>query len=142
MLLVTGCAVHAQRSPRPESAAADVTAMLQSSAESWNRGDLDGFLDDYLDSPETTFVTGPGLIHGIAPIRERYLRSYWKGGRPAQLLRFEQLVVRPLGADYALATGRYVLSDRETGAAGPSGNFSLVLRRTPAGWKIVHDHSS
>jgi len=117
--------------------------MLQASAEDWNRGDLDAFLSTYLDSPETTFMTGPGVIHGLQTIRERYRANYFKaGGLPPQLLRFDQLVVRPLGPDYALATGRFILTERATGAAAGSGNFSLVLRRTAAGWRIIHDHSS
>ncbi|HEX9109155.1 MAG TPA: nuclear transport factor 2 family protein [Longimicrobiales bacterium] len=117
--------------------------MLQASAEDWNRGNLDGFLSTYLDSPETTFMTGPGLIHGLDPIRQRYREHYFTAGAlPPQLLRFDSLVVRPLGGDYALATGRYILTDRKTGAPAGNGNFSLVLRRTTAGWKIIHDHSS
>ncbi len=117
--------------------------MIQASAEAWNRGDLDGFLSTYQDSTGTTFMTGPGVIHGLATIRERYRKSYFTAGAvPPTVLRFEQLAVRPLGPDYALCTGRFLLTDRVTGADAGHGNFSLVLRRTPAGWKIIHDHSS
>ncbi len=117
--------------------------MLQASARDWNRGDLDGFLASYQDSVATTFVTSTGLIHGVGAIRDRYRAGYWKqGGLPPQLLRFDELVVRPLGPDHALVTGRYILTERTGGAAAGQGRFSLVLRRTPAGWKIVHDHSS
>jgi ketosteroid isomerase-like protein len=38
--------------------------------------------------------------------------------------------------------GRYILYDRETGETAATGVFSLTLRETDAGWKIVHDHSS
>lgn len=116
--------------------------MLQASAEDWNRGDLDGFLSTYQDSDSTTFVTQNGLIHGVGAIRERYRASYFKGGGPPQLLRFDELVVRPLDAGHAIVTGRYILTDRASGAAAGNGRFTLVLARTRAGWKIVHDHSS
>lgn len=116
--------------------------MLRSSASSWNRGDLDGFLEGYLDSDSTTFVTGSGLIHGVDAIRQRYRTGYWSTGRPADQLRFEDLQVRPLGRRHALATGRYVLFDATTGATTGTGFFSLVLVRTATGWKIIHDHSS
>jgi uncharacterized protein (TIGR02246 family) len=118
-----------------------VPAMLRASAEDWNNGDLDGFLDDYLDSPETAFV-GSDVSFGVEEIRARYLRSYWSTGRPEGLLAFEDIHVRPLGADHALARGRYVLTDRSTGAQTSTGMFTLVLVRTPDGWRIIHDHSS
>lgn len=114
--------------------------MLNASADAWNRGDLDGFLDDYLDSPETAFV-GSTLALGVEQIRRRYLESYWKDGRPDERLRFENLHVRPLGDEHALARGTYVLTDA-AGAETGRGMFSLVLVRTPAGWRIIHDHSS
>lgn len=115
--------------------------MLQSSADAWNRGDLDSFLDDYLDSPETAFL-GSDVSFGVDEIRARYLRSYWSTGRPEGLLRFEDIHVRPLGSEHALTRGRYVLTDRNSGRETSRGLFSLVLVRTPDGWRIIHDHSS
>lgn len=116
--------------------------MLVGSAEAWNRGDLDAFLDDYLASPEPTFAGGAGVIRGVDQIRERYLRGYWSTGRPRDALRFEAVEVQALGSQHALAHGRYVLTDPATAAVRATGYFSLVLRRTPDGWKILHDHSS
>lgn len=138
LLLSASCAA---RSPAGSSdAASAIPAMLRASAEAWNRGDLESFLDDYLDSSETTFV-GSDVSFGVDEIRERYLRSYWRTGQPEGLLRFEDLHVRPLGTDHALARGRYVLTDRN-GAEQGTGFFSLVLVRTSDGWRIIHDHSS
>lgn len=116
--------------------------MLESSARSWNAGDLDGFLDDYLPAPTTTFV-GSSVTRGPDEIRKRYLASYWKSGKPAQHLRFEDIRVRPLGSDHALALGRYVLLEPGTDRTQGTGWFSLVLLRTaPQVWRIIHDHSS
>ena len=141
-LAVGACA--GPRAPAPSSSvAASIVAELQASAAAFNRGDLDGFLAPYLDSPETTFMTGPGVIRGLPTIRERYRAGYWKAGaQPPQLLRFEQLTVRSLDRDYALVTGRFLLTDRANGSPAASGNFTLVYRRTDRGWKIIHDHSS
>jgi uncharacterized protein (TIGR02246 family) len=137
LLIGAGCA----SAPPADSSPADtITAMLHASADAWNRGDLEAFLDDYLDAPETTFV-GTDVVFGVDAIRERYLRSYWSTGRPDGLLRFEDLAVRPLGASHALARGTYVLTDR-AGTETGRGMFTLVLVHTDDGWRIIHDHSS
>ncbi|HSJ13069.1 MAG TPA: nuclear transport factor 2 family protein [Longimicrobiales bacterium] len=115
--------------------------MLHASAASWNAGDLEGFLDDYLDVPSTAFVGGT-VTYGVDEIRRRYRASYWRSGRPEQHLRFEDIGVRPLNADHALALGRYVLLDPATGTEQGSGWFTLVLTRHLSSWRIIHDHSS
>lgn len=114
--------------------------MLNASARSWNEGDLAGYMDDYAD--DATFVGSTGLVRGRAEIERRYRASYWASGRPEDALRFENVEITPLGEEHALAVGRYVLYDRQSGVTTASGIFSLVLRRTPDGWRIIHDHSS
>lgn len=126
----------------PEGVRNSFARDLEASAEAWNRGDLDGFLATYLNSSQTTFVGRNGLIRGLDAIRQMYQQSYWQQGGPRELLGFRDLEVRPLGATHALATGRYVLTDRRTGAATATGIFSLVLQRTAEGWRILHDQSS
>jgi ketosteroid isomerase-like protein len=54
-------------------------------------------------------------------------------------LDFELLDLRALGRDGAIVLGRWRLSS--TPQAG-EGVFSLAFLRTPAGWRIVHDHTS
>ena len=122
-------------------ASSEISAMLASSAESWNRGDLEGYLDDYLDSEETAFI-GSTVTLGKNEVRRRYLESYWKTGKPAQNLSFTELHVRQLGADHAVTRGRYILTDPATGSRVDTGFFTLVLMRTGDGWRILHDHSS
>lgn len=143
VLLFAGCA-HSAPAPDipPPAPRAEIAAMMEASAEAWNRGSLDGFLEPYLDSEQTTFVGRDGLIRGKDAIRALYRRSYWEdGARPEQTLRFENIEVRPLGQYDALATGRYLLFS-PTGEKTAEGIFSLVLTRTPEGWRIIHDHSS
>jgi ketosteroid isomerase-like protein len=116
-----------------------VESMLNESAIDWNRGDLDGFMDDYLESEHTTYMGGRGLISGTDSIRARYAPLF-EPGAARDSLRFEDVQVRRLAAVYALATAHWILYRGDTVTS--SGPFTLVLRRTSAGWKIVHDHSS
>ena len=136
-------------------AAEAVVGMLHASAESWNRGDLDGFMDDYWRSEALTFSGSEGVTRGWDGVKERYLRSYWAPGAERDSLRFEDLEVTLLGKEHALALGRYVLYRPEgpadvVGQAEESGVeeitstgfFSLVLGWTGARWEILHDHTS
>jgi len=117
--------------------------MLDSSAASWNGGDLDGFLDDYWRSEDLSFSGPDGVTRGWDDVRARYLRSYWAPGATRDSLRFADMEVMTLGADHALVLGRYELyRPEEDGVVTSSGHFSLVLRRSNAGWKIIHDHTS
>ena len=111
--------------------------LLQSTAVAWNGGDLDAFVAPYAD--DATYMTATGPI-GRDAIKARYASKYFTGGKPDQQVRFDQTTVRPLGADHALMTGRFTLSGG--GQPDRSGWFSLVWKRTPSGWRILHDHSS
>ena len=116
-----------------------IQQMLDESAVEWNDGLIDGFMDDYLDAPTTTYIGGSGLIIGSEGIRRRYAPLF-EPGAERDSLRFESLRVRGLGPLYGVATARWVL--HRDGVVTGSGPFTLVLRRTGAAWQIIHDHSS
>ena len=135
-LAVMGCVETASLPADPTAA---IDSMLTASAAAWNRGDLDGFMSTYVDDSSTTFLTASGLGEGYEWIRNRYAPRF-EPGAARDSLRFTELRVRPLGRDHALATARYVLFRRDsTTATGP---FTVVLRRTEQGWKMIHDHTS
>jgi ketosteroid isomerase-like protein len=117
--------------------AAELLKALKATAEMWNRGDVDGFMAPYAES--ATYMTPAGVI-GVDAMRARYLAKYFTGAKPDQQLRFDQLEVRALGTDHALMTGRFMLAGG--GKPDQTGRFSLTWMRTPAGWRILHDHSS
>ena len=144
LILAPGCA---RATPAASPAAvpatwsadeAEIRRMIGESAAAWNRGDLEGHVAIYTDS--VTFMTRTGPRPGVAPIIESFTRTYFRDGKPKQALRFEQLTVRPLGRDAALANARFVLSGG--GEPDQSGWFTLVWMRTADGWRAVHDHSS
>lgn len=139
---VTACASGARGAAAPSAAwevdRTEIMDRLRASADAWNAADLKGHLAIYVDT--VTFMTAAGPRPGVAPVEEAFSRTYWRDGRPIQQLAFEQVSVRPLGADAALQTGRFLLSGG--GQPERSGWFTLVWIRTPAGWRAVHDHSS
>ena len=119
----------------------EIRAMLKVSEAAWNRGDLAAFASDYEDAPTTTFVGREVTRGGVDAILARYQRSY-PTAEARGTLTFSEIEVRPLGDGYALAIGRFALKRTAAGGGDATGRFSLVLRRTTKGWKIVHDHSS
>jgi uncharacterized protein (TIGR02246 family) len=138
-LLVAGCTPRPAAAPAPDPAAArEIIAILQESTVAWNRGDLEGFLRPY--APDATFV-GADVVHGYAAIREFYRGSWFRGGAPSVNLAYRDIDVRPTGPNSALVVGHWVVSNKTTGEETRHGIFSLTWMRTPAGWRIVHDHS-
>ena len=119
----------------------EIRAMLKNSEAAWNRGDLAAFATDYEDSAETTLI-GRDITHGgVEAILARYRRGY-PTPEAMGTLTFSEIAVRPLGKGYALANGRFALKRTPAGGGDAAGRFTLVLRKTKAGWKIIHDHSS
>ncbi|HET7461997.1 MAG TPA: nuclear transport factor 2 family protein [Longimicrobium sp.] len=143
VLLLATAAACATARPAPHPGGGDqqaIVAVLNESAEAWNRGDLDGFLLPYLNAPTTTYIARD-VVRGVPAIRESYATSWFRGGRPAGELGYSGIEVRPLGRDFALVIGHWTVTNRETHQAR-SGIFSLTFQRTPQGWRIIHDHSS
>lgn len=116
-----------------------VQAMLERSAGDWNRGDLEAFLSDYQDVGSTTFVGSDGLLTGVDAIRRHYAPRFGPGAR-RDSLRFDSVHVRSLSPMIGIVTARWIL--HENGVTRAAGPMTLVMRRTQAGWRITHDHSS
>jgi ketosteroid isomerase-like protein len=116
---------------------AEILPIELETAAAWNRGDLAGHVAAYADS---AVFMAPGPVVGREKIQASLARSFWREGRPAYTLRYEDVSLRPLGRDHALMTGRFVLSGGDRPER--SGWFSLVWERTAEGWRIIHDHSS
>src|SRR5688572_8206440 len=119
----------------------EIQKILKESESAWNRGDLAAFASYYDDSPETTFIGREVTRGGSRAIFERYNRSY-PTAEVRGTLTFSEIEVRSLAPGVALAIGRYSLKRTASGGGDASGRFTLVLRQTASGWKIIHDHSS
>lgn len=118
----------------------EVQGLLDNGAAAWNRGDLEGFLSDYLPGNRTSFVTQTRVVHGVPGIRERYQARYFAPGARRDSLSFEGLEIDQLAPGVVNAIAFYVLARGDTVVArGPT---SLVLVRVGGRWYIVHDHSS
>lgn len=140
-VLALGIASSAARAqPGDSSSVQAVRAVLERQAADWNRGDLDGFLAGYWKSPRVVFQSAGQRYDGWEAMRDRYRRRYQAEGRAMGKLAFSGLEIEPLGPEAVLARGRWDLKMPD--GSTPGGLFTLILRKFPEGWKIVHDHTS
>jgi uncharacterized protein (TIGR02246 family) len=120
---------------------AELERAMRDAEAAWNRGDLAAFASCYEDSPETLFI-GRDVTHGgVQAILDRYKRGYSTPEKMGKLT-YSEMEVRPLGADYALMTGKFELKRTPAGGGDASGRYTLVWKKTAKGWKIIHDHTS
>ena len=117
--------------------AASVRKVLDAQVEAWNRKDLEGYMAGYWKSPELSFYGGTNATKGWQPTLERYRKKY----SPENMgtLSFEDLVVEPLGDGAAFVRGRWKL--QLAGGKSTGGLFTVIFKKFPEGWRIVHDHS-
>ena len=129
--------------PTPKSsppAEADIKHLLAAQVEAWNKGDLEGFMAGYWHSPDLTFFSGTTVTKGWEPTLERYRQRYKGEGKEMGKLEFLELNVDPLDNKTAVVTGKWLLTMSD--GKKPGGLFTLILKRMPEGWRIVHDHTS
>ena len=132
-LLLSPFALHAQD-------VSQIQHVLSAQADAWNRHDLAGFMNGYWNSPALTFFSGASESKGWQAAFDHYRKTYQSEGREMGHLDFSDLVIQPLAPDSAFVRGAWklTLSSGKT----PHGLFTLVFRKFPDGWKIIHDHSS
>jgi len=137
VVLLGGLAVVQDQTASGVDAA--VRAVLNAQVAAWNHHDLKGFMKGYWNSPELTFFSGATETKGWQPTLERYEKRYQSAGATMGTLSFSDLRVEALGADAAFVRGRFHLAMPD--GKQPAGAFTLIFRKFPEGWRIVHDHT-
>ncbi|MDZ4837987.1 MAG: nuclear transport factor 2 family protein [Candidatus Melainabacteria bacterium] len=142
MFFVTFIAVAPTLSKSKDSGGpkAAINQLLVMQAEAWNRGDLTAFMTGYLDSPDTSYTSGGAEVWGYEAIHARYAKAYGTNSSAMGKLKFSNLRIVEVGKDSAFCVGQFFLEKPD--ASKTDGVFSLVLKKTPSGWKIIHDHTT
>jgi ketosteroid isomerase-like protein len=120
------------------SAVAQIESVLQAQQQAWNRGDIDGFMNGYARSTSTVFISEDTVRRGWETVRDRYRKKYSNRAKMG-ILTFSALEITLLCPDAAVVLGGWKL---QRATDHPHGRFTLVLKRLPEGWRIVHDHTS
>ena len=114
--------------------------MLVSQIEAWNRGQLEGFMQGYWRSPDLTFFSGATVTKGWESTLQRYRQRYKSEGKEMGQLVFQELNIDLLNRRAAVVTGQWQLTMSD--GKKPHGLFTLIVKKMPGGWRIVHDHTS
>jgi beta-aspartyl-peptidase (threonine type) len=116
-----------------------IQKVIEDQNAAWNKGDLEGFMAGYWQSDDLSFFSGKDKTLGWKATLERYRQRYQGEGKEMGKLTFSELQIELLGPDGAWVRGRWkVEMKKET----LNGLFTLIVKKTPEGWRIVHDHTS
>jgi ketosteroid isomerase-like protein len=118
-------------------AASEIRNVLKSQQDAWNRGDINAFMNGYWHSDQTVFVSGDEVSRGWQRVLDRYKTKYSDRAKMGTLT-FSNLEITPLSNDSAVVLGSWKLNRAND---QPHGRFTLIFRRFPDGWHIVHDHT-
>lgn len=115
----------------------EIQAVLERQKTLWNEGSIEGFMEYYWKSGALTFQSGNTRLQGWQGLFSRYCKSF--SGENMGTLDFTDLAIKVLSRDIAYVIGRWRLIYRETSREGL---FTIIFRRKPEGWRIIHDHTS
>ena len=134
LIAVLACAAPEQTS----TSVAEIQSVLTAQQDAWNRGDIDAFMNGYARSASTVFVSQDEVSRGWETVRDRY-RVKYSDRTKMGTLSFSEIEVTMLSPDAAVVLGRWRLKRTSD---EPHGRFTLIFKRLPEGWRIVHDHTS
>ncbi len=123
---------------QPPNSVAEIQSVLSAQQDAWNRSDIDAFMNGYAQSASTVFISGDEVTRGWETVRDRYRVKYSDRAKMGTL-SFSDIEVTMLSPDASVVLGRWRL---ERANDEPHGRFTLIFKRLPEGWRIVHDHTS
>jgi len=115
-----------------------IRQILQRQENSWNNGNINGFMDTYWRSDSLMFIGKKGIVYGWQQTKNNYLKSYPDTTSMGKL-SFELQEIKQLSDIYFFVVGKWHLT---RSAGNIEGHFSLLIKKIDSRWLIVADHSS
>ncbi len=117
-----------------------ITNYMQEQENSWNRGDLEGFMKYYWKSDSLRFIGKSGLNYGWQKTLDNYKKSY-KNKEEMGTLKFTNKSLDIIGEQTIFVIGKWKLS-RVDSLGNLGGMYSLIWEKKNGKWVITTDHSS
>lgn len=111
---------------------------LSKQTESWNKGDIEGFMETYWKNDSLMFIGKNGINHGWDATLANYKRAYPDTTAMGKL-SFDIIQVKQLSPEYYFVVGKWML-ERTIGDL--SGYYNLLFKKIKGSWYIIADHSS
>jgi len=115
-----------------------IRQVLDSQTESWNKGDIKGFMQGYWKDDSLMFIGKNGIHWGWQTTLENYKKNYPDTAAMGRL-SFNIILVKKLSPEYFYVVGKWMLS-RSIGDL--SGHYNLLFKKINGQWFIIADHSS
>ena len=115
-----------------------IISILKTQDESWNKGDIDGFMQTYWQSDSLMFIGKSGVTYGWKNTLNNYKKGYPDTTAMGKL-DFTLIDIKKLSRKYYHVVGKWHLT-RSIGNL--QGHFTLLLRKMKGKWLIIADHSS
>ena len=129
--------IFAQQSVSKNDSISIVTKLFKQQ-DDWNTGDLDAFMEGYLNTEHLVFSGSSGPIYGWKATRDRYKKSY-STRQLMGTLDFEILNIISLSDSVAQLQGSFYLKRNMEDSRG---FFTLTWLKIKDQWFIISDHTS
>lgn len=121
-----------------ENETQQIEALLAKQVKAWNEGNLEKFMETYLNSEELVFVGSRGPSYGWQATLDNYKKGY-PNTEAMGKLEFTILNISKIDKKTVLVIGKFDLA-RTIGDL--SGYYTLVIQEINKEWLIISDHSS
>jgi hypothetical protein len=115
-----------------------IKTVMDNQVTSWNKGDIDAFMEGYIKSEELKFIGSKGITRGWQSTLERYKKSYPDLATMGKLT-FTDLEYKFTSKSSAIVYGKYILQREKD---QPKGFFTLNWQKINGKWLIISDHTS
>lgn len=112
-----------------------IRKVLAEQQEAWNQGDIELFMEGYVNSENLRFMSSGNINRGWDNTLERYQKSY-PDKDAMGILKFEILEIFPIEKNSAALYGTYHLTRKND---EPSGFFNLIFKKVDGNWRIISD---
>jgi uncharacterized protein (TIGR02246 family) len=128
------CAMDAMAQTSDEDMIREV---IKRELETWNRGDIEGYVDLYAPVDSVRMLYNGGAVYGRENILAFY-KKYWPKERMGQL-SFTDIRLERLSPEYYFTSGHFHVKfdDGKT----IKGRFSGLMKKIEGRWYLYTDHS-
>ncbi len=113
---------------------------MQEQEESWNKGNIDDFMNKYWNNDSLIFLGKSGINYGWKKTISNYKNSY-KNKNEMGRLEFKNILCKPINKSTHIIAGKWSIF-REDSIRNIGGYYSLIWVKKDKVWKIIYDHTS